>query len=58
MFFRKGAITIALFSLILTGTVQAQTKPGALTIEKIMRDPKWIGIAPSNIYWSENSKKV
>lgn len=29
-----------------------------LTVEKIMRDPKWIGVAPSNIYWSEDSKQV
>ena len=29
-----------------------------LTIEKIMRDPKWIGVAPSNIRWSDDSKKI
>jgi dipeptidyl aminopeptidase/acylaminoacyl peptidase len=29
-----------------------------LTVEKIMRDPKWIGVAPSNIFWSEDSKQV
>ncbi|MFD2864562.1 S9 family peptidase [Mucilaginibacter antarcticus] len=29
-----------------------------LTIEKIMRDPKWIGVAPSNIRWSEDSKNL
>ncbi|BAV09670.1 Dipeptidyl aminopeptidase/acylaminoacyl peptidase [Filimonas lacunae] len=27
-----------------------------LTVEKIMRDPKWIGSSPSNIVWSYNSK--
>ncbi|MEJ8757906.1 prolyl oligopeptidase family serine peptidase [Pontibacter sp. H259] len=58
MFIKKGALTIALLGFILVGSLQAQTKNGALTIEKIMRDPKWIGIAPSNIYWSEDSKKV
>jgi dipeptidyl aminopeptidase/acylaminoacyl peptidase len=31
---------------------------GTLTIEKIMRDPKWIGVAPSNIRWSDDSRKV
>jgi dipeptidyl aminopeptidase/acylaminoacyl peptidase len=29
-----------------------------LTVEMIMRDPKWMGVAPSNIYWSEDSKQV
>jgi dipeptidyl aminopeptidase/acylaminoacyl peptidase len=29
-----------------------------LTVEKIMRDPKWIGTAPSNILWSADSKTV
>jgi dipeptidyl aminopeptidase/acylaminoacyl peptidase len=29
-----------------------------LTVEKIMRDPKWMGVSPSNIHWSEDSKKV
>src|SRR5262245_53026086 len=23
-----------------------------------MRDPKWIGVAPSGVYWSEDSKQV
>ena len=29
-----------------------------LTVEKIMRDPKWIGVAPSNIFWGENGKQL
>ncbi|MHB8207109.1 prolyl oligopeptidase family serine peptidase [Mucilaginibacter sp.] len=29
-----------------------------LTIEKIMRDPKWIGVAPSDIKWSDDGKKI
>ena len=29
-----------------------------LTVEKIMRDPKWMGEAPSNINWSEDSKQL
>ncbi len=33
-------------------------KLDTLTIEKIMRDPKWIGISPSNIRWSDDSKKI
>jgi dipeptidyl aminopeptidase/acylaminoacyl peptidase len=33
-------------------------KLDSLTIEKIMRDPKWIGVAPSNIHWDDDSKKI
>jgi dipeptidyl aminopeptidase/acylaminoacyl peptidase len=29
-----------------------------LTVEKIMRDPKWMGVAPSNPFWSEDGTKV
>lgn len=31
---------------------------GTLTVEKIMRDPKWIGVSPINIHWSADSKKL
>lgn len=30
----------------------------SLTVEKIMRDPKWIGTSPSNPVWSQDSKTV
>ncbi len=30
----------------------------ALTVEKIMRDPKWIGSSPKDIFWSYNGKAV
>jgi len=29
-----------------------------LTVEKIMKDPKWIGSSPSNVFWSPDSKSV
>ncbi|GHN00221.1 peptidase S9 [Cytophagales bacterium WSM2-2] len=29
-----------------------------LTVEKIMRDPKWIGVAPTNVLWSEDGKQI
>ncbi len=29
-----------------------------LTVEKIMRDPRWIGVAPSNIFWGEDGKQL
>jgi dipeptidyl aminopeptidase/acylaminoacyl peptidase len=38
-------------------TSQAQ-QLAPLTVEKIMRDPKWIGVAPTNVYWSDDSKQL
>lgn len=29
-----------------------------LTVDKIMRHPKWIGVAPTSPYWSPNSKTL
>lgn len=29
-----------------------------LTVEKIMRDPKWIGASPSGVFWSNDSRTV
>ncbi|HSF45869.1 MAG TPA: prolyl oligopeptidase family serine peptidase, partial [Chitinophagaceae bacterium] len=29
-----------------------------LTVEKIMRDPKWIGSSPSNIRWAPDSRSI
>jgi dipeptidyl aminopeptidase/acylaminoacyl peptidase len=29
-----------------------------LTVESIMRDPKWMGTQPTNVSWSEDSKKI
>ena len=49
-----------LFTLILlvnTAGAFAQ-KLDTLTIEKIMRDPKWIGTSPTDIRWSDDSKKI
>jgi dipeptidyl aminopeptidase/acylaminoacyl peptidase len=31
---------------------------GPLTVEKIMRDPKWMGTSPTDIHWSDDSKKL
>ncbi|MBB6611437.1 prolyl oligopeptidase family serine peptidase [Pontibacter sp. Tf4] len=58
MFFKKKAIVVAVLSMVAAGSVQAQTPGTALTIEKIMRDPKWIGTSPGNVFWSEDSKNV
>jgi len=46
-------------SLFLLVSAYAQAQDVApLTVQKIMRDPKWMGISPSNYRWSEDSKTV
>jgi dipeptidyl aminopeptidase/acylaminoacyl peptidase len=49
-----------LFTLLLLplGGIALAQKLDTLTIEKIMRDPKWMGVAPSNIRWSDDSKNI
>ena len=44
--------------LIVTCTNAFAQQLGNLTVEKIMRDPKWIGTSPSNVRWSDDSKKI
>ncbi len=51
------------FCLIFCFTAEGLRSVGAqtlapLTVEKIMRDPKWMGVAPSNPFWSEDGTKV
>ena len=35
-----------------------QPKLDSLTVEKIMRDPKWIGTSPSNPFWNADGSKL
>ena len=44
--------------LLFCSCCEAQTPLGTLTVEKIMRDPKWIGTSPSAPQWSANGKKL
>ena len=48
---------LTLLLLVSSASAFAQ-KLDTLTVEKIMRDPKWIGVSPSNIRWSDDSKKL
>lgn len=50
-------VVIAFLSLCFI-TSSAQPKLDKLTVEKIMRDPKWIGTSPSNIYWSADGNSL
>ena len=46
------------FLLMLLPAILKAQSLGELTVEKIMRHPKWIGIAPNNVFWSPDSKTV
>jgi dipeptidyl aminopeptidase/acylaminoacyl peptidase len=48
---------LALASLLISSTIVAQSL-GELTVDKIMRDPKWMGVSPSNPYWSVDGKTL
>ena len=52
---RKSLLLIAFLFLTLTGYSQML---GELTVDKIMRDPKWIGVAPTNLNWSLDGKTL
>ena len=49
------AFVFLLFSLTIC---LAQQKLDKLTVEKIMRDPKWIGTSPSNVYWGADGNSL
>lgn len=44
--------------LLLPAATSFAQKLDTLTVEKIMRDPKWIGVSPSDINWADDSKKI
>lgn len=57
--FFKMRKTFSLFILLAAcSPVHAQLASSSLTVEKIMRDPKWIGTAPYNIRWDANSRDL
>ncbi|MFD2246269.1 prolyl oligopeptidase family serine peptidase [Pontibacter ruber] len=58
MLFKRKALALAAWLVLCGGALQAQDGKMELSVEKIMRDPKWIGISPSNIFWSEDGKKI
>ncbi|HRO45465.1 prolyl oligopeptidase family serine peptidase [Agriterribacter sp.] len=50
-------ISISFLALLMGSFVFAQSL-APLTVEKIMRDPKWIGASPSNPLWSADGKTL
>jgi dipeptidyl aminopeptidase/acylaminoacyl peptidase len=54
---RATRLCLLLNLLFLSQISRSQNaQPGKLTVEKIMRDPKWIGSSPSEPYWSRDGK--
>ena len=51
----KNLLTGACF--LLSITIHAQTL-NELTVEKIMRDPRWMGSSPSNISWGQDGQTL
>ncbi|KQR71900.1 prolyl oligopeptidase family serine peptidase [Pedobacter sp. Leaf176] len=47
-----------LFFLLCTGEYTFSQQIAPLTIEKIMRDPKWMGNSPTNFRWTADSKTL
>ena len=46
------------FLLLISCSYSFAQKLDKLTVEKIMRDPVWMGTSPSGINWSNDSKKI
>lgn len=46
------------FLLFLFGTAASAQQLAPLTVQKIMRDPKWMGTSPDGFKWSADSKAV
>ena len=47
---------LLIFTITCPTIIFSQQTLAPLTVEKIMRDPKWMGTSPSNPYWSEDGK--
>ncbi|MFD2512922.1 prolyl oligopeptidase family serine peptidase [Pontibacter locisalis] len=58
MLFKRKALALVVWVMLCGGALQAQDGKLTLSVDKIMRDPKWIGTSPSNVFWSEDGKKV
>ena len=52
---RKGLSVISFLICLIPAFSQ---QLGKLTVEKIMRDPKWIGTSPSGITWSNDANNL
>lgn len=51
-------LLLSLSAIVLQAQTSSNTTRGWLTVETIMRDPKWMGTSPSGIVWSEDGEKI
>jgi len=58
MLLRFSCCSLALFLLIGPPATSQNKPPSELTIESIMRDPKWIGTSPYDVRWSDDGRQV
>jgi len=54
-FFITGTVTLNLFA---QSSTPSKVTRGWLTVDTLMRDPKWIGTSPSGIFWSEDGQYI
>ena len=47
-----------LFAFIALGSTALFAQTSALSVEKIMQDPKWMGTFPDRINWGPQSKTI
>lgn len=53
---KKIAAVLVIILYVAVQPAKAQLAP--LTIEKIMRDPKWMGTSPANPFWTADGKQL
>ncbi len=53
-FIYPQTLLIALFFVAVAAHAQTST----LSVEKIMRDPKWMGVSPENVFWDQVDGQV
>ncbi|ADR21862.1 peptidase S9 [Marivirga tractuosa] len=51
-------LVLSLLLVILYGSTSIAQEIGELSVQKIMRDPAWIGHSPDNFYWGENNDQL
>lgn len=54
----KSCLRGVLLLLCLSSVSLAQGTRGWLTIDTIMQDPKWMGVSPNGVFWSEDGEWV
>lgn len=57
-FYRSISITLSMKKILPLLLLLPFASNAQLTVEQIMRDPKWIGTSPSQIFWDYNSKSI